>query len=401
MPKMRRQSTRTQKEYRRQYEQRRRGNCGAENVDENAVTMDGYPFSLTSADIKAGLTFNAECGKFEIEVCTICNRSFPGLKVTNGRCNYCKDHTNNNKYSAENNIDPGPVPPELQDLTYIEQLLIARVHSIVSIFRIKGAQYGYSGNVINFRQNISEYIKRLPIHPKNLPSTILFNKETAVGNVQFEVRSHKLYAALVWLKEHNMYYKDIEIDLEVLNELLEINNVALLLPSAEMDIDEDVTQDHVEESFVPLLENINQEKIIKEELRLDYPSLSSEPINEFTSEGYIARAFPTLFPTGKGDYLQPRMTNLTLREYHMYLMLYKDGRFAKDPRFRFFAFNTTMRHSAIFQATYYTNKEYLTKLSLDELKKTLKITTFFSKTLCCTWLICVLPNHIGIKDVLN
>lgn len=118
-----------------------------------------------------------------------------------------------------------------------------------------------------------------------------------------------------------------------------------------------------------LLENVDQEKIIKKELKLDYPSLSSEPINEFRSKGYIARTFPALFPTGKGDYLQPRTRSLTWREYYMYLMLYKDGRFAKDPRFRFFAFNTIMRHSAISQATYYTDREHLTKLSIDELKK--------------------------------
>lgn len=176
-------------------------------------------------------------------MCTNCNRSFPGLKVVNENCSYCNTHTNNNKYSADNNIDPGPVPLELKDLSYIKQLLIAQVHPIVSIFKIKSAQYAYSGNVINFRQNISEYIRRLPIHPKDLSSMILFNKETLTGIVQFKVRSQKLYTALVWLKENNIYYRDISIDLQVLDELNKTDNVASMLPSAKLDIDEDGTQE--------------------------------------------------------------------------------------------------------------------------------------------------------------
>ena len=64
------------------------------------------------------------------------------------------------------------------------------------------------------------------------------------------------------------------------------------------------------------------------------------PINEFTTEGYFTCAFPTLFPTGAADFLGQRHNQVTVGNYFKHLMVYEDGRFAKHPRFRFFALNT-------------------------------------------------------------
>lgn len=52
------------------------------------------------------------------------------------------------KYSNLNDMDPGEQPPELKDLTYIEEQLIARISPMLSVFKLKGHQYGYSGNII-------------------------------------------------------------------------------------------------------------------------------------------------------------------------------------------------------------------------------------------------------------
>ncbi len=50
-------------------------------------------------------------------------------------------------------------------------------------------------------------------------------------------------------------------------------------------------------------------------------------------------AFPTLFPTGAAD----------SGNYFTHLLKYDDGRFARHPRFRFFALNTEMRSSIYIQ----------------------------------------------------
>ncbi|KAI3930658.1 hypothetical protein MKX01_037104, partial [Papaver californicum] len=50
-------------------------------------------------------------------------------------------------------MDPAEVPIELSRLTNLESLLIARVHPMISVYRVKGQQYKYSGNIINFLQD--------------------------------------------------------------------------------------------------------------------------------------------------------------------------------------------------------------------------------------------------------
>ncbi len=59
------------------------------------------------------------------------------------------------------------------------------------------------------------------------------------------------------------------------------------------------------------------------------------PTSEFTTEGYFSMAFPTLFPA---DFLGQRFnTEVTIGNYFTHLLKYDDGRFARHPRFRFFA----------------------------------------------------------------
>ena len=65
-------------------------------------------------------------------------------------------------------MDPGEVPNELQGLTEVEEMLIAQVFTVMSVYRLRGGQYGYQGNVINFSQDIREFTKRLPRTPSSI-----------------------------------------------------------------------------------------------------------------------------------------------------------------------------------------------------------------------------------------
>ena len=108
-------------------------------------------------------------------------------------------------------------------------------------------------------------------------------------------------------------------------------------------------------SFVPLLcQNKNTEEdtichcVAAQHMQpVHWPTLGEKPINEFQAEGYFSRAFPTLFPSGEGDFTVPRLRPITIGYYFKHLILYKDGRFAKHPRFRYFALNTEMRLRAM------------------------------------------------------
>ncbi len=80
-------------------------------------------------------------------------------------------------------------------------------------------------------------------------------------------------------------------------------------------------------------------------------------------------AFPTLFPTGAGNFLAPRERAVTVGNYFKHLMKYDDSRFATHPRFRYFALNSEMRWR-VLQAGRVHIKQHPkdAHLSLDELK---------------------------------
>ena len=91
------------------------------------------------------------------------------------------------------------------------------------------------------------------------------------------------------------------------------------------------------------------------------------PINEFTTKGYFSCAFPTLFPTGAGDFSGQCQNQVTIGNYFKHLMMYDDNCFAKHPRFRFFALNTEMRWRALQTGRVYIKQHPGdAQLSLDE-----------------------------------
>ena len=114
--------------------------------------------------------------------------------------------------------------------------------------------------------------------------------------------------------------------------------------------------DDLTQSFVPSsVQSMTEQEAIAQSIEqsqskesttpppLAWPSIGTLPINEFTTEGYFSCAFPTLFPTGAADFLGQRHNRVTIGNY---FMMFDDGRFAKHPRFRFFALNTETHNHA-------------------------------------------------------
>src|SRR5688572_643997 len=117
-------------------------------------------------------------------------------------------------------MDSGEVPDELQNLIEIEEMLIARVFPIILIYRLRGGQHGYRGNVINFPQNV-----RRTCHKSSSTSIILsyvVTLQVIRKHLDLRIRRDKVNRALNWLKENNRYYTDIITDHEVLR-ILPIN----------------------------------------------------------------------------------------------------------------------------------------------------------------------------------
>ena len=74
------------------------------------------------------------------------------------------------------------------------------------------------------------------------------------------------------------------------------------------------------------------------------PTFDPAPINEHDrNHRHMINAFPTLFPTGRADFHEDRSHKISISDYFKHLMRYHDDRFAKYPRFRYFAWNSLLR----------------------------------------------------------
>ncbi|KAK3917404.1 ATP-dependent DNA helicase RRM3 [Frankliniella fusca] len=283
--------------------------------------------------------------------------------------------------SCENGMDPGTVPDVLSGLTYVEEQLIARIHPVVSLFKIKGHQFGYSGNVINFPQKVENFAKVLPHKVTDLASVVTVRTNSSITSKDFHVRGAKVLEALKWLKCNNKYYHDIEISLEnisilpvdgnVFDEIRSMQSSSLNEDDDSQDADGEI-ENNVVETNVPCVAVPTQNDSIRSVL--DWPELGCVPINEFKSDGYIAQAFPCLYPTGEGDLRSPRDIIIKPSTYFKHMIRYHDERFAKHPRYRFFALNSMMRWTALSDGNMFVeqNPEY-GSMTVKELKDKLKV----------------------------
>ena len=112
-------------------------------------------------------------------------------------------------------------------LTEIKKILIVQVFTVISVYRLRGEQINYKGNIINFLQNIQQFTKRLPCDSLSLDVFVV--RQQSVNNTStfrnFRVWQIKAYNALLWLKLNNYYYKDIIINKEIVRSLSENRNI--------------------------------------------------------------------------------------------------------------------------------------------------------------------------------
>ena len=87
---------------------------------------------------------------------------------------------------------PSCVPNELQNLTQIEEMLIAHVLPIMRVYIKPGGQQGYSGHCINLPQNVTD-LASLPRYPKHLAVIIVKIKGRDNTIKDVTVQKQKVY----------------------------------------------------------------------------------------------------------------------------------------------------------------------------------------------------------------
>lgn len=164
-------------------------------VDPSLVPFDfgsGIP-SLDEANIMIDPTGVIDSGSC-ISVCNACHKSLQSNRLP--------------PESLANYRWTGSVPPQLQDLTWMEELLIARAHLTGRIVRLQNrnstSHFSLKGHVILLPQDTTKLLNILPLPPSNLPDII---RVVWVGKPvrdvdglrdYFSVRTRKVYDALVW-----------------------------------------------------------------------------------------------------------------------------------------------------------------------------------------------------------
>ena len=288
---------------------------------------------------------------------------------------------------AENEADPGDIPDELEivlgDITQIEEMLCGLASPCFLMWVSKGGQYKTRGNVISFSQDVSNLYCALPRLPEQLDILVVRKPDARnpATYKDFRVRKRKVFDLLLFLKKHNPFYSSIEIRNPVDVDLPVDGDVSHRVPhvvaperSAAPSFTNGVSNasfDELEEelfepdelaqeqnSFLPApIPGRTEVDSIRTSMHFNGLAYASDeplawptfgdPLSEFSTDGLFTKAFPALFPMGKADFSLPREKSLALYEWVKHLMRYHDSRFARHPRFRFFALNLIFRHRAM------------------------------------------------------
>ena len=223
-------------------------------------------------------------------------------------------------------------------------------------------------------------------------------KGNSEKNHNFRVRIQNVLNALIWLKQNNSLYKNIEIDYTRIDSLpqnnyIDVEDVTVDKETEEMSYDEGPCVDSKcksqleSTSFLashnsqPLEQNrLNQ--ILDNEL-----DIGTEPINEFSTPCLATLAFPTLFPDGIGDPTNKMiLREISQSETESFSLILKhlikfgekrNGkwhyRFASHPRFGYWAYNMIYRKRLLSQGNYYMKQNIGdSMLTVEELREMLQ-----------------------------
>ena len=242
--------------------------------------------------------FHAHFATLDLSTCTTCLESFPGLQLHLGsaECLRCsRDKHIPKLYSSANNMDPGPIPSELQvgnnitvmssyvtdmcsflqGLTQVEEMLISGVLPIMSLYRLPHGQYAYSGHVINLPQDVASFVNSLPRLPTELDIIVVRKQGAADSHHDFRVRRSVVLAALQWLLANNQYYRSVQINSDTLALLPEDGNLtglrSVTLDSVADDSEAPSVEDvdpydaHLSGSFVPnTTQRLTEEETVRQ-----------------------------------------------------------------------------------------------------------------------------------------
>ena len=273
----------------------------------------------------------------------------------------------------------GEVPPQLSDLSFAEQLLIARVRHNRCLVRVSSGMHKMRANAIMFANPMPKIYDILPPPIDEMDDVLAFIytgpcKPTKADfeRIPLLVRRKKVSAALEWLKLNHSDYYDLEISYRNLNEYPEDSPPVIVdyhesatnkNPESTAINDMDV-EDGTESGPCPfVVHGLTGEEFSTKSLK----AIKAIALQHLTSSGKILaighekepqsiyhnpqlfpQMMPWLFPYGLGgignSLQQGKLSDIAHKRH---LLMYHDKRFQMDPHFPLIAFN----HEQIKEST--------------------------------------------------
>lgn len=122
-----------------------------------------------------------------METCRRCKECWFLMDLKDNVCHDCARRDKGKMpflMSRENDMDPGELPAYLPELTQVEEMIIARCHVQMMVYRYRGHQYHYSGHCVSFMQNTIKTVNMLPNLPSELDIVVLRPSNQVIGNDQ-------------------------------------------------------------------------------------------------------------------------------------------------------------------------------------------------------------------------
>jgi hypothetical protein len=309
--------------------------------------------------------------------------------------------------SLANHMIIGEIPKELQELTMVEEAIIARCRAKTWVVQLQekndkinlpNIQRGFKGHTIIYPQKAESIAQILPpsIADVCTPICVIFigsqrpTKEWLKNQAKpLVVRREKIRTALEWLKKHNPGYEGVQIDNEVINEYPECdvlpyhiehikkdeNDIKDTLTSRYDNTDTQDSQDstNIGENNLKPLETVFENVVITDvdgnatsnQLRaaamrhikqknggyIEVPH-DPKPVNEFFNPDLFPMIYPTLYPFGLGGFEDSkREINVSLKRHTRHLFNLHDKRFQQHYSFMFTVFNVLQRRAILLHTS--------------------------------------------------
>ncbi|KAF9471124.1 hypothetical protein BDN70DRAFT_820430, partial [Pholiota conissans] len=142
----------------------------------------------------------------------------------NNVCRTCSEALNKNKVPLKalaNGLWIGDIPTALKNLTFAEQMLIARIRHNRCLMRVSSGRAKMIANCIMFANPTVSVYKVLPPSREELSEVLAFvfigsarPTDDEIKRTPMLVRRNKVANALEWLKLNHVDYADLEISKE-------------------------------------------------------------------------------------------------------------------------------------------------------------------------------------------